>query len=148
MNQEPFFNDARRRYAKYLAWALVVLTILLSDIFGFQLPISDGDHDQTLHEKATGDFSMKDVEGSSDSETVEYGITSIKGRGVISHELSTVNAGFCTIGEESTAADQVAAFCTIGISRDTVTVYVRHRDTGAIYDKRATAIHWLVVGER
>jgi hypothetical protein len=42
MNEnKPFWNEKNRRYARILAWALVVLAVLGADMLGLRLPIPD-----------------------------------------------------------------------------------------------------------
>jgi hypothetical protein len=42
MNEnKPFWNEKNKRYARILAWALVVLAVLGADMLGLQLPIPD-----------------------------------------------------------------------------------------------------------
>jgi hypothetical protein len=48
MNEnKPFWDENRRRYAKILAWAIVVLAILGADMLGLRLPIPEPPIDDT-----------------------------------------------------------------------------------------------------
>ena len=50
MNEnQPFLNANQRKYIKYIAIALFVLSMVLADVFGIQLPDLDGDPVESVY---------------------------------------------------------------------------------------------------
>lgn len=173
MNEnKPFWDENRRRYAKILAWAIVVLVILIADVLGLQLPIDVPDPpiddvalviDSVLEDDTTfttlattgnaviggdlilssGDYPMEYASG---SQQLVVGTDVFTTTESAAHGLTTVTFALCTLGEDPESSGADAAMCTVSVSGNVVTVDIWQDDLVTASTEASVIVHWLVVG--
>lgn len=171
MNEnKPFWDENRRRYAKILAWAIVVLAILAADMLGLRLPIpappidsTDLVFDSILEDDTTfttlattgnvvvgGDLTLSSgdypLEYASGSQQLVVGTDVFTTTESAAHGLTTVTFALCTLGEDPESSGADAAMCTVSVSGNVVTVDIWQDDMVTASTEASVIVHWLVVG--
>ena len=134
-DNEPFFNENRRKYARYLVWALVTLAILLSDVFGFRLPLA-----------SPGEPPAGEDDGDTKGITLAAGSTYIQGSGTIEHGLSEPSSALCALSTEPSSLTSDAAFCTVVLEGDELALYLWGTDTETMASGDGELVYWMVAG--
>jgi len=77
---------------------------------------------------------------------IVYGTSSITGTATAAHGLTTVTWALCTLGEDPTNGAGDAAYATVAVSGDVVTVKVWQDDFVTAATETGVVVHWLVIG--
>ena len=142
MNEnEPFLNEQRKKYARYLVWALVTLAVLLSDIYGFRLPLAGPEETDQLQE--TGPSALDSKAGSLD---IVSGSSVIQGEGRIVHDLAEVRSALCAVGSQPTTGRGDALHCTVELDGGEMSVTVWEAGTPSKVYEGETVVYWMAAG--
>lgn len=82
----------------------------------------------------------------SSGQQLVYGTDSITGTATAAHGLTTVTFALCTLGEDPTSGAGEAAYCTVSVSGNAVTLKAWQDDFVTEATETDVAIQWIVVG--
>lgn len=94
-----------------------------------------------------GDDSLYPVGMSESGYQVVLGTSEITGTATAAHGLTTVTWALCTLAEDPTAGAGDAAYCTVSVSGNTVTIKAWQDDFVTAATETDVAINWLVIGK-